>query len=513
MKPNGQSTVQSRQLGLESVSTWPSKSKRWALIIGVDRYRDPQINALKGSDNDAQMLADALMRYAGIPSDQVILLATNQPEERQPTRVNILRRLSNLMSVVPKDGLLIVSFAGHGMERSGQAYLLPTDAQLSDDISLLEETAISVTRIKDRIRATGVGQVVVVLDACRNDPGGRADAPNPLSVAYTRAFNFDVRNHEVQAFATLYATAVGQRAYEYTERKQGYFTWALVEGLKGGAANEKGEVTLAALLRFIQETVPKRIGIDLGGGKQQKPFAVIEGYRAEDLIIAITSPRAGMPEAAFTPTTAEPSASEMSFWDSIKNSSDPSEYQAYLDKFPNGMFVALAKNRLSAIPRAPGETRPSIKLDSRDPISGEWEFNMQAFRTKDGTLLPTNPDTTIVKLKLDGNRVTGEGSGITLKDGSFENNELVFVYDDPRLKAPIKATAHLMGSNKLAGESVVVPSYGKNLKLAYGKQTYKLQDLIVIWEGVRKTSSPGELAAPADVPSVTLTWLDGIWEG
>jgi hypothetical protein len=285
-----QGNAPSRQLQqTEPLKQWPSKAKRWALVIGVDNYKDGQISPLKGSDNDARMLADALVRYAGFPRDQVILMSTDQPEERQPTRVNILRRLSNLASVVPKDGLLLVSFAGHGMERNGQAYLLPSDAQVSDDITFLEETAVSVARMKERIRATGVNQVVVLLDACRNDPGGRADAPNPLTAAYTK-FNFDVRNHEVQAFATLYATAVGQRAYEYTEKRQGYFTWAIVEGIKGGAANEKGEVTLASLVKYVQENVSKRIGIDLGGGKQQRPFAVIEGYKAEDLVIAMAEP-------------------------------------------------------------------------------------------------------------------------------------------------------------------------------------------------------------------------------
>ncbi|HSQ23034.1 MAG TPA: tetratricopeptide repeat protein, partial [Pyrinomonadaceae bacterium] len=205
----------------DQIKVLPVSAKRWALVIGVDKYIDPQISPLKGSDNDARMIADALVRYSGFPQDQVILLSTNQPTERQPTRVNILRRLSNLSTTVPKDGLLLVAFAGHGMERGGQAFLLPSDAQISDQISFLEETAISMTRVKQWIKDTGVGQVVLLLDACRNDPGGRADAPNPLSNAYVTSFNFDVRNREIQAFATVYATGIGQRAYEYTEKKQG----------------------------------------------------------------------------------------------------------------------------------------------------------------------------------------------------------------------------------------------------------------------------------------------------
>ena len=136
----GNAQAQVRELRqLEQVSVWPTKAKRWALIIGVDQYTDPQIGPLRGAANDANLLADALARYAGFPLDQIIVLATDQPVERQPTRLNILRRLSNLASIVPVDGLLLVSFAGHGIERAGQAYLLPSDAQVSDDVSFLEE--------------------------------------------------------------------------------------------------------------------------------------------------------------------------------------------------------------------------------------------------------------------------------------------------------------------------------------------------------------------------------------
>ena len=334
---------------MDEVKSLPVSAKRWALVIGVDKYVDPQISPLKGSDNDARMIADALVRYSGFPPDQVILLATNQPIERQPTRVNILRRLSNLSTAVPKDGLLLVSFAGHGMERGGQAFLLPADAQISDQISFLEETAISMTRVKSWIKETGVGQVVLLLDACRNDPGGRADAPNPLSNAYVSAFNFDVRNREVQAFATVYATGIGQRAYEYTEKKQGYFSWAVVEGLKGGAANDKGEVTLSQLVKYVQDAVPKRIAIDLGSTKQQKPFAVIEGYRADELVLAVTNGATNT--ASNIPgniATVDPAAIELAYWDTIKNSNNPNDFKSYLDKYPDGQFAELAKSRSTA---------------------------------------------------------------------------------------------------------------------------------------------------------------------
>src|SRR5947208_10252311 len=143
-------TNDQRGIGV-SVNAWPRKAKRFALVIGVDEYQDTQISKLDGASNDAKSLANALIEYGGFPADQVILFTSDQPPERRPTRGNILRRLSNLQTIVPKDGLLLFSFAGHGMERDRRAYLLPTDAQVNGDLALLEETAINAEVIRNWI--------------------------------------------------------------------------------------------------------------------------------------------------------------------------------------------------------------------------------------------------------------------------------------------------------------------------------------------------------------------------
>jgi hypothetical protein len=274
----------------ESIGVLPNQNKRWALLVGVDRYEDSNIAPLRGAANDANSLKDVLIKHAGFPQDQVIVLSTNEPPERQPTRKNILKRLSNLSGLVPKDGLLLVSFAGHGIDRNGRAFLIPSDATLTEDLGLLEETAVSVNHLKQRIKDTGVQQVMILLDACRAYPTGRSDSPNPLTPAFTNAFSFDTRNHEVVAFAVLYATGVGYRAYEYGEKHQGYFSWAVAQALRGGAANDRGEVTLQALVKYLQDTVPKLVAIEYGAKTIQKPFAEVEGYRADELVLSVARP-------------------------------------------------------------------------------------------------------------------------------------------------------------------------------------------------------------------------------
>jgi uncharacterized caspase-like protein len=284
-------TVPAQERGLthpEYVDALPANAKRWALLIGVDQYQDSNITPLRGAANDAQSLKDTLVKYAGFPPDQVIVLSTSEPGERQPTRTNVLKRLSNLAGLVPKDGLLLVSFAGHGIDRQGHGFLIPSDATLTDDIGLLEETAISVNHIKQRIRDTGVKQVMILLDACRSYPTGRSNTANPLTIGFTKDFSFDVRNREVNAFVVLYATSIGDRAYEYGEKRRGYFSWAITQALSGAAANERGEVTLRSLIKYLEDTVPKLVAVEYGAKTIQKPFAYIEGYRADELIVALS---------------------------------------------------------------------------------------------------------------------------------------------------------------------------------------------------------------------------------
>src|SRR5688572_19451058 len=87
---------------LSSIATLAPVSKRWALIVGVDQYEDKQITPLNAASNDATALADAFVRYAGFPKEQVIVLASNQSPERQPSRGNMLLRLANLSRLVPR---------------------------------------------------------------------------------------------------------------------------------------------------------------------------------------------------------------------------------------------------------------------------------------------------------------------------------------------------------------------------------------------------------------------------
>ena len=53
--------------------------------------------------------------------------------------------------------------------------------------------------------------------------------------------------------------------------------------------------------------------------------------------------------AAANDTKFDPAAIELSYWESIKNSTNAEDFKAYLKKYPNGAFTELANNRLAAL--------------------------------------------------------------------------------------------------------------------------------------------------------------------
>ncbi len=74
--------------------------------------------------------------------------------------------------------------------------------------------------------------------------------------------------------------------------------------------------------------------------------AVAQVARPGPTVAAATQPAASPAGAQSPPASAE---LEGLFWQSIMNSTNPAEFEAYLSQYPNGVFNALARARLSAL--------------------------------------------------------------------------------------------------------------------------------------------------------------------
>lgn len=267
------------------IKSWPVSEKRFAVLIAVDNYADSRINSRKGAPGDARLLAEGLVKYAGFPSDHVLLFAPGEPQGRRPTRSEILCGLTWLAARMPQDSLLLIYFGGHGMEKGGEAFLLPYDVATDGDVELLQQTALNLKVMQDRIHTASVGQVMLILDVHGNAPQGRPDSDNLLSPAYASSFNLRNRSRALKGFILLYATNINERAYDDRATGHGYFTETLIEAISGAAAKEDGRVTLSSLSRYMQTELPQHVARDLGPKIRQRPLIVSDGYSADEVVL------------------------------------------------------------------------------------------------------------------------------------------------------------------------------------------------------------------------------------
>ena len=61
---------------------------------------------------------------------------------------------------------------------------------------------------------------------------------------------------------------------------------------------------------------------------------------------------------------AEEAEFELTFWESIKDSQDAAEFAAYLEKYPDGTFAALAETRRSALLEEAGSAGKEPEADA-----------------------------------------------------------------------------------------------------------------------------------------------------
>jgi uncharacterized caspase-like protein len=141
--------------------------KRVALLVGNNAYES--IPKLQTAVNDARAVGTTL-REIGFS----VTVAENRSRRAMSETF-----LAFDKAIEPGDVALFF-FAGHGFEIRGQNYLLPTDVPnvAEGQEELMRDSSFLVERIVERLMARGARTVVLVLDACRNNPferqGGRA---------------------------------------------------------------------------------------------------------------------------------------------------------------------------------------------------------------------------------------------------------------------------------------------------------------------------------------------------
>lgn len=159
-------------LGLLTAPGEGNAAARVALVIGNGAYQN--VPALPNPLNDATDFSISLKRLGF----EVKTLQNASFDEMR-------RALITFSQGARGAEFAVIFFAGHGMELSGENWLVPIDGQLISDHDVPNET-ISLTQFMRAVsHSTRLG--LVILDACRNNPflnkmqGGKRDSSRGLA--------------------------------------------------------------------------------------------------------------------------------------------------------------------------------------------------------------------------------------------------------------------------------------------------------------------------------------------
>ena len=303
---------------------------RVALVIGNGAYTHTA--SLRNPPNDAEAISAALKRLGFIV---IRLDDAGQAAMRQGLQV--FARAATGVEIA------LVFYTGHGMEVDKHNFLVPVDARLASDQDV-EFEAVPLDLVMRAVgRASGPG--LVILDACRNNPFVAAMQRSGSTRAIGRGLG---RVEPLGETLVAYAAKEGTQAADGEGRNSPY-TEVLLRYL------EEPGLEIGLLFRKVRDAV-----VASTGGRQE-PF-VYGSLSSEGMYLRAAepaSPVASVPRPVADNgetgrVRAERLATEREFWQSIKGSTNRSDFMAYLEQYRGGAYETLARNRLKHLEGSAG---------------------------------------------------------------------------------------------------------------------------------------------------------------
>ncbi len=220
----------------------PSHPEAYALVVGIEQYRDlpPPTGARADALGFAKLAAESL----GVPQANIISLI-----DERATRSDIEKSLSWLALNVPENGRVYFFYSGHGAPDpvNGTPYVLPYDG----DPRALPETALPLSVVAEKLGQTKAHDALAFVDSCFSGLGGRSVLPEG-----TRPL---VRVQQVPAprGLSILSSADSTQIAGASTDGSGLFTKYLLQGLGQNQADldADGKITLSELHRFVAPRV------------------------------------------------------------------------------------------------------------------------------------------------------------------------------------------------------------------------------------------------------------------
>ena len=228
-----------------------------ALLIGNTRYSGP-FPSLQTPGSDVANLGD---RLTEIGFETLV--------SRDATRAEMATAIGRFQSVLerlPPNSSGFVYFAGHGLQRGGENYLVPVDA-MGGSVAEALWSCLRLSEIMDALCWRNDQQKWLAIDACRTNelPSGTRDGISGLSGESVR------RYERIRETTVLYATEPGHVAQDGGGYGSSPFCRGLLDALKDPYRSVR-ELTLHATQYVCEATGDMQTPWETACITRKRPF-------------------------------------------------------------------------------------------------------------------------------------------------------------------------------------------------------------------------------------------------
>jgi hypothetical protein len=231
-------------------------------------------------------------------------------------------------------GVGLFYYAGHGVQVDGENYLIPIDARINraQDIKY---AALPAGRILGSMADAGNSINIVIFDACRDNPFASS------SRSLTRGL---VAMQAAQGSLIAYATAPGEVATDGTDRNGVYTKYLLKHIATRGQSIE--EMFKKVRMDVVAATKGKQTPWESSSLVGDFSFAPEKSNTS----LVLNNPPEPIIETPSQVAKLSPDP-EVELWEAVKVSSNPQDFQDYLNKYPEGLYATAASVRLRSLLR------------------------------------------------------------------------------------------------------------------------------------------------------------------
>ncbi len=295
-------------------------SNTYILMAGnSEYYEEPTLLPLQNVKSNIQQVHKAFLdsQVLGIPNENIIISLNDSKKQ-------LNRKLHHVVEQTSKSAnTLIVYYAGYGIfsQEKSRFYLVNSDTNLR----YLEDEAISLQTIKEKISRSKAGKKILIIDALFRTVSGK-------DAVQTTAFSEFAYFDDIFVLTNSLDNADSYQNYFNPDRPT-YLTDWFLKSIYKGKENENPFLSTADIAGLIEDGFHS---------ENLSPLPKVYGSAAARDILFCKN-------LLFDADIDLSESEEDKIWLKAQEENTAFAYDDYIDKYPKGKFVALAIENLKRI--------------------------------------------------------------------------------------------------------------------------------------------------------------------